>query len=156
MHRAQQEISPVDVIDVNHVGVCPPHGPRLNNHKRIAAVLELWRASDDNWMADGKRVLPAKVRAETVVRNTTALLPLNGVVLAIILAGLLVRMFVSVLIGLMVRVFVLLLVFILVDSFVFLSILRMCILSVWLCAFLFLRMRFILRINRHGKTEKCR
>src|ERR1700733_7548611 len=119
MHRAKQEIFSVDVIDINHIGVSPPGRPRLNHHEVIAAVLELWRSSDHNWMSNAERVLPAKVGAERVVRDAAPLFGLNGLIAVIIRASLLVRMFVPVLIGLMVRALVLLfvLLFILLCAF---------------------------------------
>src|SRR5580693_8534669 len=72
MHRAQQKIAAVDVIDVDHVRVSPTHGPWLNEYKPIAAILEPWSSGDDDRVADLKGVLPAKISPKTVFRNTTA------------------------------------------------------------------------------------
>jgi hypothetical protein len=140
MHRAKQEIFSVDVIDINHIGVCPAYWPRLGNHEPIAAVLKARCSCNYHRLADAKRVLPAKVGAEPVLRNASALLALNWLVVAIILARLLlcvpVIFVISVLIGLMVRALVLLFVFVLICAFI--------VLSIWLPRFLPIRFRALL------------
>src|SRR5271169_4832580 len=72
MHRAQQVISAVDVINVDYVCVSPTHRPGLNDYKPIAPILEAWSSCDDDRVADLKGVLPPKVSPKTVFRNTTA------------------------------------------------------------------------------------
>src|SRR5580704_2289257 len=160
MHRAKQEISAVDVIDINHIGVRPTHGPGLNHHERIAAVLELWRASDDDWVTNREGMLPAKVGPETVIRNVSALLAVTGVRLVfvpiILTRRILVRFavlvfFFPVLVGL----FVFFILFVLVGALVVLPLLLMSGLSIRLRALVFLWMRLVLlRVHGHGKPQK--
>jgi hypothetical protein len=89
MHRAKQEIFSVDVIDINRVGVCPAYWPGLGHYEPIAAVLEARCSANYHRLADAERVLSAEVGAEPVVGNASALLTLNWLLVAIILARLL-------------------------------------------------------------------
>ena len=140
MHRAKQEIFSVDVIDVYRIAVTPARGPWLRDYKPISAVLKARSSFNDYGLADRERMLPAEVRAETVVGNATTLPPLNGMVMAIVLAHLLISMFFPVLIGLPISVFVLLLISVLIYSSVVLSILRVGCLGIRLRTLVFLRM----------------
>ena len=89
MHRAKQEIFSVDVIDVYRIAVTPAAGPWLRDYKPISAVLEARRSFNYHGLANGERMLPAEVRAKTVVGNAAALPALRWLIVALILTGLL-------------------------------------------------------------------
>jgi hypothetical protein len=160
MHRAKQEIFSVDVIDINHIRVRPTHGPGLNHHERIAAVLELWRASDNDWMTDRECMLPAKIGPETVIRNVSALLAFTGVRLmfvpVILTRRILFRFAVLVFFfPVLVCLFAFFVLFVLVGALVVLPVLLMSGLSIRLSPLIFLRMRLVLlRVHGHGKPQK--
>jgi hypothetical protein len=138
MHRAKQEIFSVDVIDVYRIAVTPACGPWLHDYKPISTVLKALRSFNYYGLANGERMLPAEVRAETVVGNAAALPALRLLIVALILTGLLlaipvVSIVVAVLVGLPVGgsgVVVLLLIFV-YFSVCFLA-------SIPLCAFIVL------------------
>src|SRR5579863_4146342 len=165
MHRAQQIIAAVDVIDVDYVRVSPSHGPWLNDHKPITAILEARSSGDNNRVADLKGVLPAKISPKTVFRNTTAFFsfPLLSVlflirrflVLPVFLHSLLVVFFFLDLFVVLLLVLVYLLVFLF---------LRMVRFFVRRCPLFFLRMRLVLgkdgcrnskKYSQCGCAENC-
>lgn len=151
MHRAKQVIPAVDVVYVNDVSVRPGHRPRLNDYEPIAAILETWSSLDNDRMADGKRVFPAKMGPETVVRNVPTLLAF--VPLCLLIPSLILTRGFFLLLGVLVF-FILIFVFILLQLFILLFVLFVVRLRVGLCPPLLLRMRFVLRINRCGDPKK--
>ncbi len=64
-----QEITPVDVVNVNVVSIEPPHGPWVQHVEPKAAVLKTSRAALEVGTVYVKCVLTAKTGTEAVVRN---------------------------------------------------------------------------------------
>src|SRR5579872_3394693 len=149
MHRAKQEILPVDVIDINGVAIGPALGPRLSDHEPVTAILETWASFDDNWLANSERMLPPEVGSKTVIRDMSALSRFATVALMIV-SVILTRgpvfriaapvVFFSVLVRLMVGILVL---FVRVRAFIVLP-LAFVGSALGLSTFLLLRMRFVL------------
>src|SRR5229473_4632397 len=69
MQHIEQEIVSINVFDVAVIGVSPPHGPRVENFKPVAGILEAGLTLDDYRTLDGEGVLAAKAGAELVVRD---------------------------------------------------------------------------------------
>jgi len=122
MHRAKQEIFSVDVIHIDYVGVGPAHWPRLSDHEPIAAILKTRSSCDDDGLANGEGVLPAKIRPKPVIGDMSALLgftPLSlRFVLFILTGGLCFLFGVLVLISVFVGLSVFFFFFVLVYAFV--------------------------------------
>jgi hypothetical protein len=70
MDGITQEISPVQVVNVNAVSIEPPHWPRVNHGEPKTAVLKASRPAGEFGTVHVKRVATAKTGTETVVRNT--------------------------------------------------------------------------------------
>ena len=64
-----QEITSVDVVDVNVVSIEPPDGPRVKHVEPKAAVLKTSRPALEVGTVYVKPVLTAETGTETVVRN---------------------------------------------------------------------------------------
>ena len=71
MKQVEQEIFPVDVVDIAVVSVGPIRWPCVNNGERVASVFETWLALSRSRAAHFKRVLAAELGAELVVGNPT-------------------------------------------------------------------------------------
>jgi hypothetical protein len=69
MKQVEQEIFPVDVVDIAVVSVGPIRGPYVNNGERVAPVLETRLALSRSRAVQFKRVLAAELGAELVVGN---------------------------------------------------------------------------------------
>ena len=69
MDRVAQEITPVDVVNVNVVSIEPPDGPWVQHVEPKAAVLKTSRAALEVGTVYVKPVLAAKTGTEAVVRN---------------------------------------------------------------------------------------
>ena len=61
----------IDVIDIDVIRVVPVRGPRLNETKPIAAVLEARISADQPWAADAEFMPAPKLGAETIIRDAT-------------------------------------------------------------------------------------
>src|SRR5580704_9963665 len=70
MDGITQEIPPVQVVNVNAVGIEPPHRPRLNHVEPKTAVLKTSRPVGEFGTVHMKRVATAKTGTKAVVRNT--------------------------------------------------------------------------------------
>ncbi len=66
--RVAQVISPINVININVVGVIPTVRPRINKTEPIAAVLEAGKPADHPGAADAKSMIAAKIGTEAIVR----------------------------------------------------------------------------------------
>jgi hypothetical protein len=72
VQQIKEEIFPVDKVDVAIIRVSPAHRPRIHEFKAVAAILKLRLAGDDYGFR-GESMAAAKVSAEFVVRNASAL-----------------------------------------------------------------------------------
>src|SRR5579863_9923427 len=72
MQQVEQEILAVDVVDVAVVSVSPASWPRIDEHKRVSAISEARLTLHDGRTLHHKRMTPAKVRMEFLVRNVAA------------------------------------------------------------------------------------
>src|SRR5260370_34519023 len=73
MEQIEEEVLPIDVVDVTAVGVSPAHRPRVDDFKPVAPVLEAGLIFDHYGTVDHERVLTAEVTTKLVVRRTCAL-----------------------------------------------------------------------------------
>ena len=69
MDGIAQEITPVDVVNVNVVSIEPPHRPRVKHVEPKAAVLKTSRPALEVGTVYVKPVLTAETGTEAVVRN---------------------------------------------------------------------------------------
>src|SRR5713226_556211 len=69
MQHIEQEVVSVNVFDVAVIGVSPPCGPRVDNFKPVAGILEAGLTLDDYRTLDSKGVLAAEAGAEFIVRD---------------------------------------------------------------------------------------
>jgi hypothetical protein len=72
MSQVKQEISTIDVVNVAIVAVSPGRWPGIDEHKRVAAVLELRPPAHYFWTGHGKVMLSSELGAEAIVWNATA------------------------------------------------------------------------------------
>jgi hypothetical protein len=69
MKQVEEKILTVNVVDVALVSVDPSRWPCVNNHERVASILETWLSLSRIRAADFKRMLTAELGAELVVGN---------------------------------------------------------------------------------------
>src|ERR1700719_3364229 len=69
MKQVEEKILTVNVVDVAFVSVNPSRWPCVNNHERVASILETWLSLSGSRAADFKRMLTAELGAELVVGN---------------------------------------------------------------------------------------
>jgi len=73
VENIEKEIVPVDVVDVDIIGVSPFNRPRIHEHKRVASVDELRLSLDNDRTVDDESVLPAEIGMELFVGDVSTL-----------------------------------------------------------------------------------
>lgn len=72
MEQIEEEVIPVDIVDVTVVGVGPICRPWVDDFEPIASILKARPAFNNHRLADGEGVLPAEAGTKFVIRDMAA------------------------------------------------------------------------------------
>src|ERR1043166_6635159 len=69
MQHVNQEVLPIDIVDVAIVGIGPAHRPRIDKLDPVAAILNPRTTLHDDRLRYAEVMLAAEARAELLLRN---------------------------------------------------------------------------------------